>query len=75
METTDIKRTYHYHIEDALKLQQGDAVMMYFRTNADKVRKRFYQNKPLLAAEIQVKKIPSQQDSELLDKEICQTNL
>ena len=43
-------------MEDALTLHQSDAVMMYFWINVDKTIKRFYQDKPLLAAEIQRKK-------------------
>jgi len=40
VETTDIKRTSRYHIEDALKVHQGDTVMMYFRINADNIKKK-----------------------------------
>jgi len=35
-------------MEDALKLQQGDDVMMYFRTNADNVVKNWHQLETLL---------------------------
>ena len=55
VETTDIKRTSRYHMEDCLKMHHGDAIMLYFRCNAKSTMQNVFSEKPPRTAEMQLK--------------------
>ena len=54
VETTDIKRTSCYHMEDCLKMHHGDAIMLYFRCDARFTIRNIFNEKPLRAAKMQL---------------------